>query len=46
MKQLKVISITLFVCMMFFSSCKTPSKIVYLQDIQPDITIALQEVKT
>lgn len=45
MKSLKVISIALFACIVLLSSCKTSSKVVYLQDIQPNITIALQEIK-
>lgn len=49
MKQLSKTSTALiflvFACVVFFSSCKTPSDVVYLQDIQSNITIALQEVK-
>ena len=50
MKHLQEISTAffflVFVCLLiFFSSCKTNSKVVYLQDIQSNIAIALQEVK-
>lgn len=42
----KVFVPLIFICqLIFFSSCKTSSKVVYLQDIQPNITIALQEIK-
>lgn len=30
----------------FLSGCKAPEKVVYLQDIQPNVTVALQEVQT
>ena len=50
MKQLSKTSTALiflvFACVVFFSSCKTPSDVVYLQDIQPNISIALQEAKS
>lgn len=36
---------SVLVCIVLFSSCKTPSNVVYLQDIQPNITISLQEAK-
>lgn len=50
MKHLQEISTAFFFLvfvflLIFFSSCKTNSKVVYLQDIQSNIAIALQEVK-
>lgn len=38
-----IFSVIVFIAI--FTSCKTPSDIIYLQDIQPNITIALQETK-
>ena len=50
MKHIQEISTAFFFLvfvflLIFFSSCKTNSKVVYLQDIQSNIAIALQEVK-
>ena len=35
----------LLACTFSLLSCSTPTKVVYLQDIQPNITVALQEAK-
>lgn len=33
------------ICIFVLSGCSTPAKVVYLQDVQPDVTVALQETQ-
>lgn len=35
----------LVTCVFILSGCATPTKVVYLQDVQPNVTVALQEAK-